>query len=125
MESELLQTLKEIKGIIFVTGVFVSVGSFFWIVRSITIIINQIKDILAKVWKSQANEYFEKGAFDNLIKHCEERKKKYPNDTHVYWWLARAYREKGEVQKANELFLTVREMEPSWEEEFVNPYISK
>jgi tetratricopeptide (TPR) repeat protein len=78
-----------------------------------------------KGWRSQANDYFDKGSYDELIKHCEERKNKCPNDAHIYWWLGRAYREKGEVKKADDLFSKVKEIEPGWEKEFVEPYVSK
>lgn len=123
MESEILHTLKEIRGILYVMVCVFSVGVLFWILRSISIIANQFKGAWSEDWKARANDYFDKGDFDELIKHCETRKEKYPNDANVYWWMARSYMEKGELEKARELFEKVLKIEPGWEKEYVTPYI--
>lgn len=124
MEAEILYTLKEIRGILFIIAIVFSIGVLFWILRSISIIVSQFKDAWREDWKVRANDYFNKGSYDKLIQHCEERKEKYPNDANVYWWLARSYMGKGEIEKADALFLQVLNIEPSWEDEFVKPYIS-
>ena len=101
-----------------------AVGCFFWVMRSISIIKSQFLAALVKGWGAKAQEYFEKCSYDDLIGYCERRIKERPNDVHALWWLARALKEKGKNTEAEEIFKKVVKIEPSWEEEFVKPYVS-
>jgi len=123
MEAEILQTLREIKSILYVIGLIISIAVVFKVFEFITSIIKNFKKAIKEVWRNEANEYFDKGEYDSLISHCEKRIETYPNDVTAIWWLARAHLENGNREKADEYFEKVTNIEPSWKEEHVLPYL--
>ncbi|MET0107286.1 MAG: tetratricopeptide repeat protein [Candidatus Thiodiazotropha sp.] len=72
-----------------------------------------------------ANKHFERAEFEKLEQHCQEKLNKYPNHLNAIWWLARAKLEIGEASEAKTLFERILELEPSWKETHIEPYISK
>ncbi len=124
MEPELLQTLKEIRGVLYSMGVAVFIACLFWVIKLISQIIINIKKAMSEAWGNNATDYYDKGEIDKLKKHCEDRISEYPNDAYAFWWLARAYKNTGDVEKADSYFYKVNDIQPSWYEEYVKPYIS-
>lgn len=123
MESEILHTLQEIRGTLYlVCGIFL-VGFVVLAFNSITAS-RDIKNTLRDDWRDKANELYTSGEFDRLIQECEIRAKSHPFDPNAYWWQARVFLEKGDLNKSNELFLKVLEVDPGWEE-YVKPHQSK
>ena len=125
MESDILRTLQEIRGILYVIGLFIALSMTFKIFESISLIIKNYKEAKESVWKNDAIAYFDKGDYKTLFTHCEERIKTHPNDATAVWWFARVNQVMGNNDKATELFQKVAEIEPSWKEEHVKPYIAE
>ncbi len=117
----MLQTLKEIRGILFfITGTF-SIGFSILVFNSLSSLW-RLKKSLKKAWTEEAHELFISCQFEKLIKSCNSRIRRYPHDYNAYWWQARAYLEKGDVNKSDELFAKAIEIEPAIEDEYVRPY---
>jgi tetratricopeptide (TPR) repeat protein len=123
MEADILRTLHEIKTILYVIGLVISIAAVFQIFEKVTLIIKNIKTAINEVWRNEASEYFEKGKYDSLMSHCEKRIETHPNDATAIWWLARANLANGLNDKADELFVKVIELEPTWKESLVTPYL--
>lgn len=125
MEEEALQILKEIRTILYWIGAAVSIGVAFWVVRSFSMTWIQFRKSIGEDWKLRASDYFDKGEYNKLISHCEDKFASHPNDTNAIWWLARAYQGKNDLKKADELFIKLLQIEPGLKQEFVDPYVTQ
>ena len=122
MEAEILQTLKEIRGVLYIIAAIFFVGFSILAVNSLVAILN-LKKAYRKSWKDKAIEYFDTGEFDDLVAHCKEREITHKNDSNAYYWLARVYHQRGDLEKANEYFAKVSKISPEWHREYVLPFI--
>ena len=125
MESEILQTLKEIRGTLYVIATVLTVGVVFWIFSSGSVLYTVFRSIIKKDWKEQANEFFDAEKYEELFAHCKEREKTHRNDPNVYYWQARIHHVKGEKEKAGEMFSMVSKIAPDWHKDYVEPYLEK
>ena len=125
MEAEILQVLKEIRGSLYIIATVVSIGVVFWIFSSASMLIGIFKAAFKKDWKDQAIEFFDSEKFDELIAHCKKRELSHKNDPNVYYWQARVYRQRGEIEKSKELFDMVSKIAPDWHKDYVQPFIEE
>jgi len=123
MESQILQTLEEIRGILFVIAMLLGIGVLSWVLKSISVVVNQFKYAWSQRWKDNANDLYSKGEYEKLVEHCNDRLNEMPNDAHAVWWLARSYIELEDYEEAKKLFIKVGQIEPSWKSEYVDPYL--
>ena len=122
MEAQILQTLEEIRAVLFGIAAFAAVGVLFWIIRSVSIIVNQFDDKWRRKWRDDGEKYFERGEYDKLEKHCEEWLEKRPNSAMALWWLARVNFDRGDLAASRVFFERLLAVEPSWKEGSVDPY---
>lgn len=122
MEAEILQTLKEIRGVFYVIAAIFFVG---FSVLSINAFETRrdLKKTLKRSWNDEAIEYFETENYNALIEHCKSRENTHKNDANPFYWQARMYREKGEIEKAKEYFSKCSKMSPEIHQAFVAPYL--
>ena len=123
MENEVLQTLKEIRGILYILTVITGISMFVWLVHWARNIFISFKKEWERVFITQAENYFEKADYDKLIEHCGEKLRRYPNHSNAIWWLARVKQETGKELEAKKLFEKLLLLEPSWKENHIDPYI--
>ena len=122
MEAEILQTLKEIRGILYIITAIFFVGFSILAVNSF-IATRSVKKTLGESWKDKAIEYFDKGKFDELVIHCKERELTHKNDSNAYYWLARVYHQRGDLEKAKEYFDKASSISPEWHKEYIQPFL--
>jgi len=125
MDQAILSTLQEIKTAIYVLMAIVVLGVVASFIRAGISAKNLLRGKLDDLFRDEANHLFDKGAFDELIKYCEDRLKSKPHDGHALWYVAKAYYQKDEHRKAREYFEKLAKAEPSWEKEYVQPYLEK
>ena len=125
MEAEILQTLKEIKGMLFLLLVGFGLLFALMIAGTVSSIYISIRDRLKSDFTGQAKELFEGHKYNKVIKLCEKEIKIFPRSAEANWWLARAYSELGNDLEALRLFKKVTELEPTWEGEYVSPYVKE
>ncbi len=125
MEKEILQTLQEIRGILYFLTVVVSLIMLILAASWVSNILANFKKAWENDFTNRADKYFERGDFDKLAEHCEEKLSKYPNHSNAIWWLARAKLEKRESAEAKLLFEKLLELEPGWRETHLEPYLRK
>ncbi|MES9852564.1 MAG: tetratricopeptide repeat protein [Candidatus Thiodiazotropha sp. L084R] len=125
MEKEILQTLNEIRGILFALTSLVSVVLLVWVVHWVSSIYANFKKAWENSFINTAEKYFEKAEFEKLVIYCEERLTNFPNHSNAIWWLARAKQEIGQITEAKALFDRLLELEPGWKETHIEPYIKK
>jgi tetratricopeptide (TPR) repeat protein len=125
MEQEILSTLREIKTAIYVLMAVVVLGVVASFIRAAISVKNLVRGKLDELFRDEANHLFDKGAFDELIKTCEDKLKSKPHHAYALWYVAKAYYQKNEHTKAKEYFEKLAKAEPSWEKEYVQPYLEK
>ena len=125
MEQEILQTLQEIRVILYFLLIVVSVGMLVWIVNWISNIATNFQKAWENDFIDQADKFFESANFDKLIEHCQNKLNKYPNHSTAIYWLARAKFELGDSAESIVLFQRLLELEPSWRDSHIEPYLKK
>ena len=125
MEQELFIILREIRFMLFILTIFACVFMFFGILKGIIRINKYFDDAKVDAFINRANKLFEKANYAKLIEHCKEQLEDSPNDSNAYWWLARAKQELKEFDEARSLYEKVLELEPSWRESHIEPYLKK
>jgi len=123
MEHEILETLQDIRGMLYVLIAITSFTMFVWVFNWLTNIFANFKSGLDNAFIKQADSYFISANFNELVEWCEGELKKHPNHVNATWWLARAKKELGEVEEARALFERLLELEPSWKETHIDPYL--
>lgn len=125
METEILQTLQEIRGILYVLTAIMSLVMLVWVANWVSNIIANFKQAWESDFTNRADKYFESAEFDKLAQHCQEKLAKHPNHSNATWWLARAKLETGSSSEARKLFERLLELEPNWKETHIEPYLDK
>lgn len=73
----------------------------------------------------EADELLEQDKLDELIAFTRERIATHPKHTYAHWYLALAYYHKGLWHDAMRTFRKVGELEPTWKEGYVDPYVEE
>jgi tetratricopeptide (TPR) repeat protein len=125
MENEILHTLQEIRSILYVLTVIVSLVMLVWVTNWVGNIVANFKKAWENYFITRADKYFESGELDKLTEHCHDKLAKYPNHSNATWWLAKAKLETGNNSEARNLFERLLELEPSWNETHIEPYLKR
>jgi tetratricopeptide (TPR) repeat protein len=125
MEQQILSTLQEIKTAIYVLMTIVVLGVVASFIGAGISAKNLVREKLDDLFRDEASHLFDKGAFDELIKYCEDKLKPKPHNGDALWYVAKAYYQKGEHKKAKEYFEKLAKAEPSWEKQYVQPYLER
>ena len=122
MDAEILQTLHEIRGLLFAITVMAGIGLVVWVLRAGTQVAANLRSAVAAAWTRSATALFEKKKYEALSSYCQARLQEAPNDALALWWLGRACRELGQHELARQHFRRVVEIYPSWKSS-VDPYL--
>jgi cytochrome c-type biogenesis protein CcmH/NrfG len=71
----------------------------------------------------KARQLLDKEDMESLIEFCTEKLKKEPGHSYGRWFLGLAYYRKKDWPNALSEFERLYEIEPSWREEYLNPYL--
>jgi hypothetical protein len=106
-----------------------------WIVILLTILVggsvlNKLGTIFLS-WRTKRSNMIrdmaigmhDRGEYSDLVEYLSGKLSRYPNNPTVVYWLARGYLGLEQYSKAKKALLKLRELEPSWEEEYVAPYM--
>jgi len=125
MESDILQTLIEIRNILYVLTAILGVTCLAWVIHWAV----NIKANFSKAWEDDfitlADKYFKQADYEKLLTHCNVKLSDHPNHSNATWWLARTKQEMGEHDEADKLFLRFLELQPDLKESHVDPYLMK
>ena len=125
MDTEILRALQEIRGLLFILTSAICLVVAILFLSSIGRALEYYRSVKANAFINEANELFDLGSFNELVEFCESKLKQFPNHSNAVWWMAKAKFRMGEEQEAKALFEKLIELEPSWEDEFIQPYIKK
>lgn len=118
MDAEVLQTLQSIRTLIQIFIVISFLNLCFGGVRLWLRVREHVRTAFDTVFQLGCTEYFEEGKFDDLVKHCEERLVKRPNDAYALLFLGKAYASQNEYSKAKTALTKLLSLEPKWGQEY-------
>tara|TARA_R110002096_G_scaffold429995_1_gene643438 strand:+ start:400 stop:810 length:411 start_codon:yes stop_codon:yes gene_type:complete len=125
MEPDILPTLRDIKIAIYWLIGIVSLGVIANWVRAIIGIRSTIKREKNEIFSEIASELFDEGKWDELIDYCDMKLDRKPNHSYALWYSAKAYYQKKELDKAKEQFRRLSLAEPSWDDNYIQPYMNR
>lgn len=120
-----LELLREIRTAVWILIYVVGAGVFLSFLRAVVASYRTIKSELANAFYNSASSMFERGKYESLIKYCLEHLEKNPREAYAYWFLGKAHFQTKEYDKAIEYFNKAKEIYPSWEKEWVGPFLEK
>lgn len=124
MENELI-LLKDIKDALWILIYLIGIGVLLNIIRTIATSYKTIKDELENTFYNTVSPLYENGEYDKVIECSLEHVEKKSKDAYGYWFLGKAYYKKEDYQESLDYFNKTSEICPSWDKEWVEPYIKK
>lgn len=77
------------------------------------------------VFRNEADELLERDDLDALIRFAKGKLTTHPRHTYAHWYLALAYYHKGMLHDSLGEFTEVSNLEPTWREDHVDPYVEE
>jgi len=124
METE-ITLLQDIKTALWVLIFIVSIGVVATVVRAIITSFRAVKTEIDNMFYNSASAMYESGDFKELIEYCHNHLKKKPKEAYAYWFLGKTHFQLKNLDKAEEYFNKAVEIYPSWEKEWVGPFLEK
>ena len=122
MNPDILKTLLEIRGLLFILVVMIGATLAFRTLRNVSQAIQQRRKLRGTQWGKDATRLYHDKKLDELKQHCESRLLEKPRDALATWWLARTYQAKNEPELARQYFRQVIEIAPGWKASYVDPF---
>ena len=122
MDTE-LTLLQDIKSALWILIVIVGIGVVVNYGRAVAASYKIIKSDLKDYFYNTATKMYENEKYNELIKYCHERLKKKPKKAYGFWFLGKAHFNRKEFDEAEKYVQKAIEIHPSWEEEWVSPYL--
>ncbi len=123
--ARVLEELHAIKLAVYTILGMVTVTAVGTALRTYRYIKQLARDKLADDFWSEAKALLEQNKLDELMALTKEKITECPNHTYAHWYLGRAYYLQAEWQQAKEEFETVGRLDPTWQEEYVRPYLEE
>ena len=124
METE-ITLLQDIKSALWVLIFVVGIGVVATVVRAVITSYRAVKTEIDNIFYNSATAMYESGDLKKLVKYCHDYLKKKPKEAYAYWFLGKAHFQMEELEKAEEYFNKAVEIYPSWEKEWVGPFLEK
>ena len=122
MDYEILTTLQEIRGMMYVA---LALFGTLMVILIYLALVETLPFRKSKKISETCLNLHELGKFGQIVNLCESNLKKKPNHLDSIWWLAKAKYILGEYDLANKLFIKLIEIEPTWQNQHCQPYIDK
>lgn len=124
METE-ITLLQDIKTALWVLIFIVGIGVVATVVRAVITSYRAVKSEIDNMFYNSASAMYESGDLKGLIEYCHEHIKNKPKEAYAYWFLGKAHFQMKKLDKAEEYFNKAVEIYPSWEKEWVGPFLDK
>ena len=125
MDQEILTTLQEIRGLLFLLTTAICTVVVILFLGNLGRALKFYKENKENSFINELESFFNLGNYTKIEVACEEKLKAFPNHSLAVWWLAKAKYKLGKNEEAKKLFETLLELEPSWNESYIEPYLKK
>ncbi|MCG7968950.1 MAG: tetratricopeptide repeat protein [Candidatus Thiodiazotropha taylori] len=124
MDNE-LTLLQDIKSAIWILIYILGLGVGTYVMRSIIVSYKTVKDIIENRFYHIVSAMYENNDYDEVIEYCHDHLSKKPNEAYGYWFLGKAYFQKKKYDESTINFNKAIEINPSWEDEWISPFLKK
>jgi len=124
MEEQIL-LLEEIKSALWILIYLIGLSVFFNAIRATASSYKVIKSEIDDAFYNKAYSMFEEEKYDKVIEFCLNHLEKKPKEGNAFWFLGKTYFAKKQYEKALDNFNKTIEICPTWEKEWVAPYLEK
>jgi TolA-binding protein len=124
METE-IALLQDIRSALWVLIFVVAIGVAANVIRVAVTSYRTVKTEIENMFYNSASAMYESGKFSELMEYCHDHLKKKPREAYAYWFLGKAHFHLKELDKAEEYFHRAVEIYPTWEKEWVAPFLAK
>ena len=124
METE-ITLLQDIRSALWVLIFVVSIGAVATVVRAVITSYRAVRTEIDNIFRNSAEAMYGGGNLNDLVNYCHNHLKKKPKEAYAYWFLGKAHFQLKELDKAEEYFKKALEIYPSWEKEWVGPFLEK
>ncbi len=123
MEQTTIQELIEIRQLLTFIALLLAmlvVGKLFAVVGNL---INNWRTYSDSRIRVAAIDMFDRAEYVELEKFLQEKLTRFPNNATAIYWMARCNLSLSNIEKAKDYFLRLKALEPSWETEYVTPFL--
>jgi len=124
MDQDLLIELSKIRDLLTVIVVLLGILVFGKIFSLLQNIIANWKSNTTTTIRDMSVGLHDRGQYQDLIEYLNGKLKDHPNNATAIFWLARSHLSLEEYDAAKKYLLHLRELEPSWENEHIAPYMN-
>jgi len=124
MENDILQSVNEIKTLIYIVLAIVGLGAILITFIAINVASKMAKYKREEDFNFHAQEMLDKNCNTELIEYAKEYLEERPNHTYALWYLAKGHYNLKNYSQAKELFEKIGKTEVSWLET-VEPYLNE
>jgi tetratricopeptide (TPR) repeat protein len=124
MDTE-IALLQDIKSALWILVYILGVGVGTYAIKSIIVSYKAVKNLIENRFYHIASAMYENDNYDEVIDYCQEHLRKKPKEAYGYWFLGKAYFKKQEYEKAIANLEKAVEIYPSWDEEWIKPYLKR
>ncbi|HEY5701061.1 MAG TPA: hypothetical protein VIT83_03130 [Gammaproteobacteria bacterium] len=129
--AQIVNDIHTIKWVLAIIGIFVAVATIsialglYFISNMAGAVADRIEETTRSKFSEDAARLFEEDRLDDLVELAETKIRERPNHTYAHWYLAKALFKKGLIHDAKREFETVRNLNPPWSVDHVEPYIEE
>jgi len=123
MEQTTIQELIQIKQVLVVIALLLGLlvaGKLFGAIGNL---INNWRTYSDNRIRVAAIDMFDRAEYAELDQFLQEKLVRFPNNSTAIYWMARCNLNMSNIEKAKEYFLRLKALEPSWEKEYVLPFL--
>ncbi|WP_147251081.1 tetratricopeptide repeat protein [Arenicella xantha] len=125
MEQTTIQELIQIKYILMVIAALLAVLVVGKLCGVIGNLINNWRAYSDSRIRVAAIDMFDRAEYVELEKFLQEKLILFPNNATAIYWMARCNLSSSNIEKAKEYFMRLKALEPSWETEYVTPFLKE
>ena len=125
MDQDIIIELSKIKSVLIVIAILLFILVAGKLTETIGNILNNLGNFRIRKIRTFSAEMHEKGEYSNLIEYLGKELSNRPNCATSTYWMARGHLSMSDFENAKKLFIKLRELEPSWEKEYVSPFLKE
>ncbi len=123
MDQDLVIELSKIKDLLAIIVILLGLLVAGKVIEILGDISNNWRSFRTNRVRGAAAEMYDRGEYSKLVEFLKKELKSHPNCPTSTYWLARCYLSLSDNENAKKSFHKLRELEPSWEDEYISPYL--
>jgi tetratricopeptide (TPR) repeat protein len=125
MDQDILLELEQIRGVLNVIAILLGALAAFKLFNVIGNVANNWQLQRSDRIRNHSIDLYEQEKYAELEDYLSKKLTDYPNNATAVYWMARSHLGKAEYETAKKYFLKLRDLEPSWEQDYISPHMKE